>query len=183
MIPRPTDTTREALSTALDAAGHEERLTWLRSLSGKEEAALYTLCAGTTLTVEEMHRGTGDVVIHEGWNSLPAFRSFQKRVTVHQDEVQGYNHQTFSFVTGPGHFRVRPSEDVPGEVWFDYVWEATSAPDAFPPPKSNTSGLSTLVYGHMIDIVRKVSDHVVIGRAIKKGKETPNYFGLVRVDA
>ena len=26
-------------------------------------------------------------------------------------------------------------------------------------------------------------DHVVIGRAIKKGKETPNYFGLVRTDA
>ncbi len=183
MIPRPTDTTAEALAEALDRADHAARVAWLRSLSGKEEAALYTLCAGSTLTVEELHRGTGDVVVHEGWNSLLAFRGFQKRLTVHEDRVQGYNHQTWSWFTGPGHFQVRPSEDVPGEVWFDYVWEPTSAPDAFPAPRSNTSGVSTLVYGHMIDVVRKVSDHVVIGRAIKKGKETPNYFGLVRTDA
>lgn len=182
MIPRPTDSTPAALSEALNGVDHAARVAWLHSLSGKEEAVLYALCAGTTLTVEEMHRG-GDMVVHEGWNSLLVFRGFQKRVVVHEDRVQGYNHQTFSWVTGPGHFQIRPSEDVPGEVWFDYIWEPTSAPDIFPAPKSNTAGLSTLVYGHMIDIVRKVSDHVVIGRAIKKGKETPNYFGLVRTDA
>jgi hypothetical protein len=183
MIPRPQATDREALATALNSADHNARLAWLRSLSGKEEAALYDQCSGATLTVEEMHRGSGDVVIHEGWNSLLAFRSFQKRVTVFEENVQGYNHQAMRWLTGPGHFRIRDSEDVPGEVWFDYIWEAKTAPDDFPAPQSNTAGISTLVYGHMIDIVRKVSDHVVIGRAIKKGKETPNYFGLVRTDA
>ena len=39
-----------------------------------------------------------------------------------------------------------------------------------PPLKSNTSGLSTLVYGHMVDRLRGVSNHCVIGAAFKKGK-------------
>jgi hypothetical protein len=183
MIPRPTNTTPDALSDALNAVDHEARVAWLRSLSGKEEAALYALAAGSTLTVEEMHRGADDVVIHEGWNSLPFFRSFQKRVTVHDGQLQGYNHQTMRPVTGPGHFRVRESEDVHGEVWFDYEWEPTTVPEPFPAARSNTAGLSILVYGNMIDVVRKVSDHVTIGRAYIKRKETGNYFGLVRTNA
>lgn len=183
MIPRPTDTTPEALAAALDAAVHDARVAWLRSLSGREEAALYALAAGSQLTVDEMHRGAGDVVIHEGWNSLPAFRGFQKRVTFHDGQPQGYNHQTFRPVTGPGHFRVRESEDVFGELWFDYEWSPTTVPDPFPAPQSNTAGLSVLVYGNMIDVVRKVSTHVTIGRAYIKRKETGNYFGLVRTDA
>ncbi len=182
MIPRPAETNQEALYESLNSTDHNARVAWLRSLSGKEEATLYALCEGTTLTVEELHRGS-DMVILEGWNSLPAFRTFQKRVIVHEDQVQGYNHQALSWLTGPGHFQIRPSEEVPGEVWFDYIWEPSSTPNLFPPPRANTSGISTLVYGHMIDIVRKVSDHVYIGRAYKKGKETPNYFGLVRTDA
>ena len=44
----------------------------------------------------------------------------------------------------------------------------------------NEKGLQMLVYAKMIDYPRKVSDHVTIGRAVKNGKETGNYFLLCR---
>ena len=81
--------------------------------------------------------------------------------------LQGYNHQTLGWLTGPGHFTLSQDGD---EVLFDYTVEPTTPVDAFPPLKSNTSGLSTLVYGHMVDRVRRVSTHTVIGKAFKKGK-------------
>jgi hypothetical protein len=49
-----------------------------------------------------------------------------------------------------------------------------------PALKENTAGLQTLVYGNMIDVLRRVSAHVSIGRAVKKGKDTGNYFLLCR---
>ncbi len=52
--------------------------------------------------------------------------------------------------------------------------------DGAPKLARNDRGISTLVYGHMIDVLRRVSAHVTIGRAIKKGQETPNYFLLCR---
>ena len=83
---------------------------------------------------------------------------------------------------GPGHFRVVPHE-VPGELLFDYLWTPESVPEGFPAARSNRGGLSTMVYGNLQDVVRKVSSHVSIGRALMKGKLTNNYFGLCREDA
>jgi hypothetical protein len=55
-------------------------------------------------------------------------------------------------------------------------------PQAWPAIKSNTFGVSRFVYGFMQDYLRKVSDHVSIGRAYRHGKESPNYFVLCRFD-
>jgi hypothetical protein len=46
--------------------------------------------------------------------------------------------------------------------------------------KRNDQGLSRFVYANMVDYLRRVSSHVVIGRAYKGGKEMPNYFILCR---
>jgi hypothetical protein len=179
MIPNPTESDLSTIAAALNGAKEEERVTWLRSLNKKQQAALFLLAEGTQMQVEEVHGATGTTTIHYGKNSLPLFTQFQKRISFHDGVVQGYNHQTLKWLTGPGHFRVIPHE-VPGELLFDYLWAPQSVPEGFPPARSNKGGVSTLVYGNLQDVVRKVSDHVSVGRAIIKGKLTNNYFGLCR---
>ena len=49
--------------------------------------------------------------------------------------------------------------------------------------KRNDQGLSRLVYANMVDYLRRVSKHVLIGRAYKDGKEMPNWFLLCREPA
>ena len=178
-IPSPTEVaTLAALAGALDAASHDERMQWLRSLGGRDLSTLYELAeGGPDLELSHFHGESGEVVFHHGQNSLLAFNAFQKRVVDNGGTLQGYNHQTLSWFTGPGHFTL--SQDG-GEVLFDYTEEPTQAFDAFPPLKSNTSGVSTLVYGHMIDRVRRVSTHTVIGKAFKKGKPMKAWFALIR---
>ena len=179
MIPKPTASDLSALATALDAATEEERVSWLRSLNKKEQAHLFELAEGTQMALSEVHSDAGQTRIHFGKNSLPMFTHFQKRICLHDGVVQGYNHQSLQWLVGPGHFRVVP-HDVPGELLFDYLWTPETVPEGFPPARSNKGGISTLVYGNLQDVVRKVSSHVAIGRAIMKGKLTNNYFGLCR---
>ncbi len=178
-IPSPTEVvTLATLAGALDSASHDERMAWLSGLSRKELSTLYQLAeGGPPLDIKHFHDGAGEVVIHHGQNSLLAFNSFQKRVVDNNGTLQGYNHQTLSWITGPGHFSLKQEGS---EVLFDYTEEPTMPVDAFPPLKSNTSGLSTLVYGHMVDRVRRVSTHAVIGKAFKKGKPMKAWFALLR---
>ena len=179
MIPKPKDTDLDALAEALNGATNVERVQWLRSLNKSQQAALYAMAEGTILPLEEIHVDEGVVQIHYGKNSLPMFTNFEKRIALHEGTVQGYNHQGLKWLVGPGHFRVVPNE-VEGELLFDYLWTPETVPEGFPPARSNRGGVSTLVYGHLQDVVRKVSDHVSIGRAVMKGKVTNNYFGLCR---
>ena len=176
-LPSQTDECKE-LAEALDTASPEQRLNWMRGLSAKELARMYELAeGGTRLELEHFHAGPGDVVIHHGQNSLPAFNAFQKRVVDNNGVLQGYNHQTMAWITGPGHFTLSQDE---GEVLFDYIREPEHAFPEFPPLKKNTSGISALVYGNMIDRVRRVSKHCVIGAAFKKGKAMNAWFMLLR---
>ena len=179
-IPRPTGAPIETLREQLDTASHETRLAWMWGLNKRELRALYETAAGNAVGVAQFHAGPGETLINHGQNSLPLFSRFQKRVALNGQQVQGYNHQSMAWLTGPGHFVVRESPDVEGEVWFDY----TGVPDAdfagFPKVVSNDSGLSRLVYSGMIDIMRRVSSDITIGAALKKGKMTGDYFALCR---
>jgi hypothetical protein len=176
-LPSQTDDFKE-LAEGLNAATSEQRLNWMRGLSGKELACTYELAhGGSSLGLAHFHAGPGEVVIHHGQNSLLAFNAFQKRVVDNGGVLQGYNHQSMAWITGPGHFTLSQDE---GEVLFDYTQEPVHAFDAFPPLKKNTSGLSALVYGNMIDRVRRVSEHCVIGAAFKGGKAMNAWFMLLR---
>lgn len=171
----------DPISDALDRLSHDERINWMRGLGRGQMRALNQLAAGRLpLQVAHFHGEEGRIIINHGQNSLPVFTHFQKRVVKRGDVVQGYNHQTMSFVTGPGHFLVTQDGD---EVLFDYTGLPADAPAEFPPLAPNDKGLSTLVYGNMIDRVRRVSRHLVIGEAFRKGKAENAWFMLCREDA
>ena len=169
------------LTEALDALSHDARVNWMRGLGKRELRALYELASqGAPLTVEHFIRGEGEVVIHHGKNSLLAFTGFQKRIVRRGAVVQGFNFQSMSAITGPGHFTVHQDGD---EVLFDYIQVPADAPAEFPPVQPNDKGLSTLVYGGMIDRNRRVSAHCVIGSAYRGGKSQGAWYMLTREDA
>jgi hypothetical protein len=179
-IPLPDATDILSLRTALDAASNEQRLAWLGGLSGRQIVALYDLAEGQRLEVSAMHRGEGEVVIHEGMNSMLMFRSFQKRMVIQDGEVSGYNHQFWAWLTGAGSFSLRASPDVDGELHIDYINLPRQGHPEFPPVVDNTKGLSALAYGNMIDVLRRVSDHVTVGKAYLKGEPRGQFFALCR---
>ncbi|MDP2304471.1 MAG: hypothetical protein Q8P18_00420 [Pseudomonadota bacterium] len=181
MIPLPSLSDSLApITAALDAHGHDERVNWMRGLGKKEQVALWKLADGRLVTTAELHGPEGEIVIHEGQNSLPLFSTFQKRVVKRGGVVQGYNHQSMGWLVGPGHFLVGEADAPHGGAHFSYLSVAASAPPEFPALQPNDTGLSTLVFAHMIDYLRRVSPHVIIGAAYKKGKATNDYFMLIR---
>lgn len=181
MIPLPSLSDSLApIAAALDAHTHDERVNWMRGLGKKEQVALWKLADGREVTTTELHGADGEIVIHEGQNSLPLFSTFQKRVVKRGDVVQGYNHQSMSWLVGPGHFLVAEASTPHAGAHFSYLSVAATAPPEFPALQPNDKGLSTLVFAHMIDYLRRVSPHVIIGAAYKKGKASGDYFMLVR---
>lgn len=182
MIPLPTLSDSLApITQALDTLSHDQRVNWTRGLGRKQQAALWRLADGRLVTTAELHGEDGEIVIHEGQNSLPVFSTFQKRVVRRGDVVQGYNHQSMSWLVGPGHFLVAEAQSPHAGAHFSYVSLATSAPPEFPALRPNDQGLSTLVFGNMIDYLRRVSPNVIVGAAYKNGKASGAYFTLVRV--
>ncbi len=126
-------------------------------------------------------------VIHDGTNSLPAHKQFQKRFCRPSDATAngtllGYNHQSFSPFTGPGYFVVRPSTDL-GEVDIDYTVVPKEKPGEWPAIVTNHARLGRFVYEGMVDVMRGLSPHVSIGRAKKQGRWMDAWFVLVREEA
>ncbi len=172
----------------LDGLDHSGRMTALTALHGQtHQAKLYEL-AQTAPPVTMPELVPPDVpplreVIWHGKNSLPMFTLFQKRFCRPDGargarELWGYNHQPMAWVTGPGYFVCHEDGDVPAAI--DYRLVPPQAPPGWPEVKRNDQGLSRLVYANMVDYLRRVSSHVLIGRAHKDGKELPNYFLLCR---
>lgn len=121
-------------------------------------------------------------VICHGYNSLPAFRNFEKQLYRASDGVvYGRNHQTMAVVTGPGYFRVDNQSG--GGLAFDYKQLPKERPTLWPDIVDNRKGLSSLVYGGLLDTVYRVSKRVLIGDACKDGKPLDSYFVLVVADA
>jgi hypothetical protein len=178
----------EDLQEWLDAQSHAARVAAVRGLSRRAEAALYARVADAgSLTLDALVPAGTPLhvpVRHFGLNSLPAFRVFEKRfyrVTPGSDAgagIAGANFQTLSPLTGPGYFVVRTGQ--PGELLVDYNHVPSEAPKGWPAIAPNDRGRQRLVYGFMIDTLRRVSEHVSIGRAARKGVEIDAYFVLCR---
>ena len=177
-----------AVRAFLDGLDHAGRMTALVACGGTgPQAKLYELAAGAPpVTLEELvppDQPPMREVIWHGKNSLPMFTLFQKRFCRPKGadgarELWGYNHQAMAWATGPGYFVCHQDGAVPAAI--DYRVVPPEAPPGWPDVKRNDQGLSRLVYAGMVDYLRRVSTHVLIGRAHKGGKEMPNYFVLCR---
>ncbi|MCB9673546.1 MAG: hypothetical protein H6737_00425 [Alphaproteobacteria bacterium] len=175
-IPLPSQVSAlEDLSGRLDNATHVQRLEWAYSLGQREQLALFELARGNPITVDDVVLDGEKVFIHQGRNGLVLFNRFEKRFARYGDEIVGYNHNDsiggpFNFlakrVTGPGHYTAYAAPDGDG-IWIDYRAIPTRRHPEFPPLRSNDHGLPALVFGNMVDVLRRASSHVLIGNAFK----------------
>jgi hypothetical protein len=171
----------------LNEVSELRRLAEVRSLSRIHLAHLFEAARNyKPLDLDFFAAAWGDPlkeVIHYGKNSLPVFTQFQKRFCMPDRETPepqrwGYNHQDMTQFTGPGYFVAKDCGD--GEVVIDYYLVPPAKPAEWPEIHENDYKLSRFIYFHTRDYMRKVSDHVSIGRAVKEGKIMDAWFVLCR---
>lgn len=179
----------EGFGAYLDALDGPARLTEVRGLSGRALGALFERCGERPLSTDHLvpaEVADGIEVRHLGINSMPLFRTFEKRFvraphgSSPAGRLWGYNHQAMQAFTGPGYFVV----DIPApgaELVIDYFEVPPVRPrDDWPVVRGNEGLPSRLVYGFMRDGMRRVSADVCVGRACRRGKEMNTWFALVR---
>lgn len=194
--------TIDDLESHLDGLEAAARRDQVQQLRPADQARLYALADGRHTDIDHyLPPGTppGVEVIHDGINTLPVIGgTFQKRFAVDPDDptrICGYNHNHTGIVsklfliTGPGYFLVRAKgSDSPdgrtdhgGQVYINYYEQPSSAPvQHWPAPQPPLGLTAALVWGQMCDYMWRVSNHVSIGAAYKKGKPMGQYFTLVR---
>jgi len=181
-----------AIGSLLDGADHASRVAATRQLGRAEQRALYDAVEGTLpLSLADLvppSVSDWTEVRHHGKNTLPAFTHFEKRFCRPRGEdaakptaLYGFNFQTMSPITGPGYF-VAVEDAQRAEVLVDYRRVPDEHPPGWPATRSNERGLSRFVYGFMVDTLRRVSEHVTIGSAARKGRDMGSWFVLVRED-
>jgi hypothetical protein len=176
----------EHIARELDRLAHAERVLALQGMQRDQFSQLFALVDRfAPMTLDALVPGdTAPLrpVRHIGRNSLPLFSSFEKRFyrMGAGAAVGGANFQSTSFATGPGYFTAAPSAERT-EIVIDYNQIPDIAPAGWPALSDNRRGIGRLVYGGMIDTLRKVSEHISIGAAHKQGQPASAYFVLCRL--
>lgn len=174
----------DALEALLDTATHHERIDATRRFNKKIQRRLFDQADGRRLTIDQFvpHEDTYRPIHHWGKNTVfPIVDRFQKRFTRvpgHDDLLYGYNESWFRFAVSPGYY-VAYMDDETGELVVDYTRLPEGRPDEWPTILPNWFGLGPLIFLGMQDRLRRVSEHVTIGRAYKK-KAMNQWFVLVR---
>jgi hypothetical protein len=175
------------IARTLEALSPEARVAALLDLRGKDVGRLYDamheaepLRVGDVVSADIAE---GETVIFEGRNSLALFSRFQKRFARMGSAIVGYNHQSMSFVTGPGLFTLKPASGEgphPSEIYFDYTALPEGVPSGWPAIRPNDAGFSRLVYMGMHDYMRRICRGAMVGKAYKRGVPEGAYFILCR---
>jgi hypothetical protein len=187
---RETPLRLKDLAALLDGLSHEERVAWVHGVGRADQRRLYEAAAGfLPLALADLvppTRAEGETVRHFGKNTLPAFTWFEKRFCrpagedpQHPGRLYGFNFQTMAWLTGPGYY-VAYADPARPEVLVDYREVPPAAPAGWPPVRRNEVGAGRFVYGFMVDRLRRVSEHVTIGSAARKGKDLGSWFLLTR---
>ena len=176
----------------LDGLSSAERIQAIRSLDRAAQRNLFEGVAGfLPLQLTDLVPAlvsNFEEVRHCGKNSLPVFTHFEKRFCrprgadpQRPEKLFGFNHQRLARFTGPGYFVA--TEDPRGrEVRIDYADVPDTRPENWPSIRDNESGLASLVYGGMLDTLRRVSEHVTVGSAARRGRDLNSWFILCRED-
>jgi len=184
------DVSPNDVTALLDGLSHGDRVAAIRSANRDQQRRLYAAVEGY-LPLRLADLVSSDcpdfsTVRHFGKNTLPLFSHFEKRFARAPgqspdapEELFGFNFQTMQPVTGPGYF-VAVEDPERAEILVDYRRLPTGHPPGWPEIKSNERGLSRFVYGFMVDTLRRVSEHVSIGSAARKGKDMGSWFVLCR---
>jgi hypothetical protein len=184
------------LSRHLDGLDDAARAAETRAMTPGQQARLFEAARGfRAITLEHFVPAAVapmTQVIHTGKNSIPIVSHFEKRfcrpapglaASAPSERLWGYNQNppAVQAVSGPGYF-VCYAIDA-GEVLIDYCEVPPGKPDAWPPIRPNSAGMSRFIYNRTKDTMRGVSAHVSIGRAARDGKTMDNWFVLCRRDA
>jgi len=185
---KPDDVDLRGLAAYLNELDNDARIRAARSFSSKQQKLLFEAAEGhKPLELADFAPPSVPpltTIIHYGYNNqVPGLRVFEKRMTkpgdaAITDKLYGYNEFFLKGLVGPGYFVVKPAEA--GEVVVDYYDQPPEAPQGWPPIVPNERGLGRFVYAEMRDYMRGISRHVTIGRAVRKGKITNNFFVLCR---
>ena len=188
----PTSVDRKEIARVLDEVGEPVRIQSMADLGRRELALLFEAAADSEpLTIDDFVPPSVPPmteVIHEGKNSLGLFTRFQKRFArpagdAHKGELWGYNEQAMRLFTGPGYFVAAPPTEklaISGSVVIDYRRLPSDKPANWPPIMPNSARLSRFIYNGTVDVMRRVSGHVTIGRAMRDNKPMDAWFVLVR---
>lgn len=179
------------LTKVLDEIGHEGRLWTVRRWGGSQMSLLFEAAKGHhALDLDHfVPSGTEPLVevIHDGHNSLPMFQHFEKRFCKPTALADGgpvlfaFNEGPTRPAVGPGYFVAGPGES--GEIVFDYRRTPNEKPPSWPAFAPNRGLIAGPVFGDLVDVVRGLSSHVVIGRGFRREQPLDNWFVLVRRDS
>ena len=194
MLQSPTMTVQE-LAAWLDGMDHAGRMAAMATSSRAEQRRLWELAEKSApLTLDHFlppSVGPRTEVIHHGRNSLPVFRSFQKRMSRPEDgsaRAFGYNEGSTRALIGPGYFVLHETLGHPGweergaQVVDYFMMPDGPVPAGWPKVIPNSQGPQILVYHRTRDFMRGVSAHVSIGAAFKVESPMHSWFTLVRED-
>jgi hypothetical protein len=175
----------DALSNLLDGIGHDERVIVSRAMNRKDQKAMWELSLDyRPMTIDDIVPAQELLVEvrHIGKNTLPVFSHFEKRFcrsSQHPQQLIGYNWGVTRPLVGPGYFVAYNNAETQ-EVDVDYRMMPIDKPQDWPVIKGNSGGVGKLVFGNMVDSLRKVSEHVSIGSAARNGKPMGSWFVLCR---
>lgn len=177
----------DAFANLMDGIGHDERVKVTHAMGRKDQKAMWLLSKGyRPIALKDLVDTAKPFVQvrHIGKNTLPVFTKFEKRMCRpeqqgKQEQLMGYNWGSSQPLVGPGYFVAYYNEKT-AEVDIDYRMVPTSKPADWPEIKSNNSGIGKLVFGNMVDSLRRISEHVTIGSAAKNGKPMGSWFVLCR---
>jgi hypothetical protein len=179
------------LSELLDRLAEPERVAATSGLGGADLRALWRVSDGyrpvALVDIVPPSVPALQPVRHFGRNSMPMLTRFEKVFyrTAEQDpsapsELYGLNVHVTRPLAGPGYF-VTTEDRARGEVIIDYRRVPKVGPEGWPPIVDNEHGFRKLFYGfEQVDTLRRVSEHVTIGSAARKGRDMGAFFVLCR---
>lgn len=175
-------TTLAQVQSHLGALSGEERVRQCTSIDARLQGRLWTLAeGGRSVGFEELvpkEAGELNPIPFEGQNSQPLFRRFRKVFYRMPDgKIGGRNEGVLAPVIGDGYYVVERGDL---ETYVDYTQVPRVVPQGWPRAKRNDRGVSILVFGFMKDYLRRVTEGVFIGHALKPVIGSQGYFVLAR---